>query len=84
MARSEFGRFYTDDGQLQEVRRSLARAKAPGKNEDGLPDGKKSGQPPAPAKKEKATVWHRPRVRERRTEIAEAMARLREARKDRQ
>jgi hypothetical protein len=79
MARAEFGRFYTDEREQQEVRRSLQRAKArrrqePGGGEQTLaeemtakPDGKGGAKP---------KLWHRPSVRERRTEISEGMARL--------
>jgi hypothetical protein len=80
MARAEFGRFYTDEREQREVRRSLERAKARGKPRDGgrfaetvkevppaKPDGKAAG---------KQKLWHRPSLRERRTEIAEGFARL--------
>jgi hypothetical protein len=79
MARAEFGRFYTDEREQREVRRSLERAKArrkmetsggeerPAEAAPAMPDGKGSAKP---------KLWHRPSVRERRTEIAEGMARL--------
>ena len=84
MARAEFGRFYTDEQQQREVRRSLERAKArrapqprdrepakeagPGDQQAGLGDEAKPRAKPRP--------WRQPSVRERRTEIAEARARL--------
>jgi hypothetical protein len=79
MARSEFGRFYTDDQEQREIRRSLARAEArrmlqPKANEDA----------PAPARlagKAKTAPWKEPNPRHRRTELAEARARLRDAAK---
>jgi hypothetical protein len=81
MARAEFGRFYTDEREQREVRRSLERARARRRVETGggaaeqvaaeaataRPDGKGRAKP---------KLWHRPSVRERRTEIAEGMARL--------
>jgi hypothetical protein len=81
MARAEFGRFYTDEGEQREVRRSLQRGKARQKAEKG---GSAAGQVAASAAiakpggkgSAKPKLWHRPGVRERRTEIAEGMARL--------
>jgi hypothetical protein len=79
MARSEFGRFYADDQQMREVQRSLARARGrrtearsnsagPAEMEKSSAASGKSGGKPK--------LWHQPSVRERRTEIADAMARL--------
>jgi hypothetical protein len=82
MARAEFGRFYTDEREQREVRRSLEGAKArtapdnrssadragtAGEAEPPRPDGKPGAKP---------KLWHRPGIRERRTELAEAKARL--------
>ena len=67
MARSEFGRFYTDDSREREVRRSLARAKAPEKKQaplNGPLNGKNAGPPAEPAKKGKAVAWRQHSVRE--------------------
>jgi len=76
MARSEFGRFYSDENEQREVARSLARAKAtsPGLNPP-------AGVSRAPARKQavakrKVELWREPRVRERRTELVDARARL--------
>ena len=89
MARAEFGRFYTDEQQQREVRRSLERAKArrapqprdrepakeagPGDQQTNVGDETKSKAKPKPR------PWRQPSVRERRTEIAEAKARLAES-----
>jgi hypothetical protein len=77
MARAEFGRFYVDQRQLDEVSRSLGQAEArrrpkPDRENEAAP-------PPCPNPKAAGTkpqLWHRPSVRERRTELADAMARL--------
>jgi hypothetical protein len=85
MARAEFGRFYTDDKDLQEVRRSLARRR----QENGVAQPAVNGsqkptrQTPAPAKTKPTALRGAPRLRERRTELAEALQRLRESRKPR-
>jgi hypothetical protein len=85
MARAEFGRFYTDDRDLQEVRRSLARRR----QEDGVAKPAVNGsqkparQTAAPAKSKSTTLRDAPRLRERRTELAEALQRLRESDKQR-
>jgi hypothetical protein len=85
MARAEFGRFYTDDKDLQEVRRSLARRR----QENGVAQPAANGsqkaarQTAAPAKSKPTTMRDAPRLRERRTELAEALRRLREAGKQR-
>jgi hypothetical protein len=78
LARAEFGRFYTDDKDLQEVRRSLARGR-----QEARPAAngwqKPARQTAAPAKNKPTTLRDAPRLRERRTELAEALQRLREA-----
>jgi IS5 family transposase len=76
MARSEFGRFYSDENEQREVARSLARAKA-----ESATLHAPAGVSRAPARKQavakrKAELWREPRVRERRTELADARARL--------
>ena len=79
MARAEFGRFYTDECEQREVRRSLERGKARRKSDNGGAEDMPVGAvPPKPAGKGRAKprLWHRPSVRERRTEIAEGFARL--------
>jgi hypothetical protein len=85
MARAEFGRFYADDRDLQEVRRSLARRR----QENGVAEPTANGsqkptrQAAAPAKSKPTTVRDAPRLRERRSELAEALQRLREGGKQR-
>ena len=79
MARSEFGRFYTDEQEQREIRRSLARAKA-----RRMLQQKPDEDAPAPARvagKAKPALWKEPNPRYRRTELAEARARLRDAAK---
>jgi hypothetical protein len=75
IARSEFGRFYTDEQQMREVARSLAakarRSPTPRTQEEKA--GPSSDGPPA---KCRVRLWHEPSVRERRTELANARARL--------
>jgi hypothetical protein len=79
MARSEFGRFYTDEQEQKEVRRSLDRAKGRRQPEEQKPDRKEEI---APARsKSKRVLWHQPSPRLRRTELAEARARLKAAAK---
>jgi hypothetical protein len=78
MARSEFGRFYTDDAQQREVRRSLARAKASRPPKSEAPPAQVLERVP----KKKATkkpLWSAPAPRHRRTEIADAASRLKAA-----
>jgi hypothetical protein len=79
LARSEFGRFYVDDQQQREVQRSIARAKGPAE-----PAAPRKAADPSPPKAGKPKLWHRPSVRERRTEIADARAKLAAAAKLRQ
>ena len=77
LARSEFGRFYTDDREQREIARSLARtrkkrggvgAEAPERQEAEAQAEKKPSR--------KAQLWRPPRIRERRSELATARARL--------
>jgi hypothetical protein len=95
MARSEFGRFYTDEAREREVRASLARSQArrrakqakPGlPNQDRAPavDSAASAPPAAAeAKPKKHVPWRAPRVRELRQQIAEGKARLLQEAKER-
>jgi hypothetical protein len=81
MARSEFGRFYTDEQEQREVRRSLARATARRQaDRQSSQPAKVEENAPAPAKT-KPALWRELSPRHRRTELAEARARLREAAK---
>ena len=79
MARSEFGRFYCDERDLQEVRRSLAR----GKTQSGTP---RPSQPKADTNLDrtkptpKGNLWRPVGVRERRTELKAGLVRLKKAR----
>ena len=82
MARSEFGRFYCDERDLQEVRRSLARTKT--RSETSRPsqtntDTRQKHMKPAP--KDNGKLWRPVGVRERRTELNAGLARLKETRK---
>jgi hypothetical protein len=82
IARAEFGRFYCNERDLQEVRRSMARGEAHRrqKNEAAQPAANRSPKPGKPkAPTPKGTPRDAPRLRERRTELAEALQRLREA-----
>jgi hypothetical protein len=76
MARSEFGRFYSDDNEQREVARSLARAKAAAPTSTTPADVSRSPARKQAVAKRKAELWREPRVRERRTELADARARL--------
>ena len=81
MARSEFGRFYTDEQEQREVRRSLARAKA---NRPIFQPERSEGDvkaPVTPAGETRREPWKEPNPRHRRTELAEAKARLKAAAK---
>ena len=81
IARSEFGRFYCDERDQQEVRRSLARGNTQSqtpRSPQRKPDTKRE-QNPAP--KGKGRVWRPVGVRERRTELEQGSARLKQARK---
>jgi len=82
MARSEFGRFYCDERDQQEVRRSLARGKTQSqtpRSSQREADTKREQSNPAP--KGKGRVWRPVGVRERRTELEQGLARLKQARK---
>ena len=82
IARAEFGRFYCDDNDLREVRRSMARRRQ--ENEAAQPAAKGSRKADKlKAPKPKGTTRTAPRLRERRTELVEAFQRLREAGKQR-
>ena len=85
MTRAEFGRFYCDDNDLREVRRSMSRSEARRRhNEAAQPEASGSPKPDKPkAPRPKGTTRDAPRLRERRTELAEAFARLKETRKPR-
>jgi hypothetical protein len=86
ITRAEFGRFYVDDNDLREVRRSMARREAHHrqKDEDAQPAASTSRKADrAKAPKPKCTTRDAPRLRERRTELAEAFQRLRAAGKQR-
>jgi hypothetical protein len=81
MARAEFGRFYTDEDEQREVRRSLQRARARREAENGgapAEQARSEAEPPGLGGKTRAKpkLWHHPGVRERRTELAEARAKL--------
>ena len=80
MARAEFGRFYTDDACEREVARSLARART---RREGTPDANaaalaKEAREPRTRGAHTSKPAPQPRLspRERRTERAEAMARI--------
>jgi hypothetical protein len=86
ITRAEFGRFYCDENDLREVHRSMARGEAHRrqKNEAAQPAANgsvKPGKPKAPTPK--GTARDALRLRERRTELAEALQPLREAGKKR-
>jgi hypothetical protein len=88
VARAEFGRFYVDEARLQEAKRSVEAAIARRK-----PAPRPKAEPPQAAKptaegrtdaheakasaKTRHVPWRAPSVRERRTEIAEGLDRLR-------
>ena len=81
IARSEFGRFYTDEQEQREVRRSLARAKARREPKARSPEPAKQEEVAPALSKGKFVLWHQPSPRLRRTELAEARARLKAAAK---
>ena len=58
------------------MRRSLERAKARRRSDSGGAQEMRASPRPDGKGKAKPQLWHRPSVRERRTEIAEGMARL--------
>jgi hypothetical protein len=76
MARSEFGRFYSDENAQREVARSLARAKAASATLNTSVDVSRAPARKQAVAKRKVELWREPRVRERRTELADARARL--------
>ena len=76
MARSEFGRFYTDEAEQREVARSLAKAKAGSATLRAPAHAPRVRSSKQVIAKRKAELWREPRVRERRTELAGARARL--------
>jgi hypothetical protein len=80
MARSEFGRFYTDEQEQREVRRSLARGRERREADRQMIQRTNTvGDGPEPAKaagKSKPALWKAPSPRHRRSELAEARARL--------
>ena len=76
IARSEFGRFYTDDQEQREGRRSLDRAEARRKPKAPSPEPAKQEEVAPTPSKSKRALWHQPSPRLRRTELAEARARL--------
>jgi hypothetical protein len=76
MARSEFGRFYTDQSEQRELARSLARARPASAASRAPADMPRAPSPKKAVAKRKAAIWREPRVRERRTELADARARL--------
>lgn len=88
MARSEFGKYYTDEQEQREVRRSLARAgsRQATRARTGTPGNSGDAQPERaePRANGKLKLWHAPSPRHRRTELAAATARLRAAGKSRQ
>ena len=83
IARSEFGRFYTDDQEQREIARSLARAKGRRMSKPSSQEAASEAKLPAngPVGKSKVALWREPRVRERRSELAAAKMRLLEAAK---
>ena len=83
MARSEFGRFYCDERDQREVRRSMARGKTQSETpRPALTKGANaSPERTKPALKGKGAVWRPVGVRERRTELKEGLTRLKQARK---
>jgi hypothetical protein len=76
MARSEFGRFYSDENEQREVARSLARAKAASATTNTPAGVSRTPVCKQAVAKRKVELWREPRVRERRTELADARARL--------
>jgi hypothetical protein len=87
MARSEFGRFYTDEQEQREVRRSLDRGRERREADRQMKEARKSeADAPEPAKvtgKSKPALWKAPSPRHRRSELAEARARLKASAKSR-
>jgi hypothetical protein len=76
MARSEFGKFYTDDDEQREVCLSMLRAKGRlvARAKRPPPEAREpEAQQPKPSR---PLTWAPPTPRHRRTEIADATARL--------
>ena len=76
IARAEFGRFYCDENDLREVRRSMARREKPAPIEPTKVE-KTVKRDSAAKPKAKPAIRAAPRLKERRTELADAFARLR-------
>jgi len=92
IARAEFGRFYVDEARLAEAKRSveeaiakrkpLARSKAESPQiEEPTTQVRTAAREVKASGKIKQIPWKMPSVRERRTEIAEGLERLRKGRK---
>ena len=88
IARVEFGRFYVDEARLQEAKRSVEAAIArrkpaprpkaePPQAEEAAAEGHAGAREAKASAKTKQIPWKMPSVRERRTEIAEGLERLR-------
>jgi hypothetical protein len=87
VARAEFGRFYVDEARLQEAKRSveeaIARRKPAGSKAHSVRIAQPMREAHTTARESKASAktkqmpWKMPSVRERRTEIAEGLERLR-------
>jgi hypothetical protein len=75
IARTEFGRFYTDDREQLEIARSVARGRR-------TPNRDRTQKPQEHKIQEKKTIfkrmvqWRPPNVRGRRSDIESALARL--------
>ena len=75
IARSEFGRYYTDDREQREIARSLARGRR-------IPNRDRAQDPQEHMLQDKTIVfkrivpWRPPSVRTRRGEIESALARM--------
>jgi hypothetical protein len=75
IARSEFGRFYTDDSEQREIARSLAKSrKTPNRDRTQEPQEHKVQDQKTAFKR--VVPWRPPSVRTRRSEIESALARL--------
>lgn len=82
IARSEFGRFYVDDQHMREVARSLARPRAGSMPTRQVLGGTQAPGADARLSRGKARakcdqgLWQQPSLREQRTKLAAAKARL--------
>jgi hypothetical protein len=74
LARSEFGRFYTDDREQREIALSLARGR--GTPYQGRPQAQEHKIQDKKVVFKRVVPWRPPSVRTRRSEIASALARL--------